>query len=44
MDLLQIVKRTKCVKLLKSLYVLKQAPKQWHDKFDNTLTFAGYYE
>jgi hypothetical protein len=29
-------------KLLKSLYGLKQAPKQCHEKFDRTLTSAGF--
>jgi hypothetical protein len=29
-------------KLLKSLYGLKQAPKQWNEKFDRTLTSAGF--
>jgi len=29
-------------KQLKSLYGLKQAPKQWREKFDRTLTYAGF--
>ena len=32
----------KVCKLLKSLYGLKQAPKQWYEKFDRTLTSAGF--
>jgi hypothetical protein len=33
---------SKVCKLLKSLYGLKQAPKQSHEKFDTTLTSAGF--
>jgi hypothetical protein len=29
-------------KLVKSLYDLKQTPKQWRDKFDKTLTSVGF--
>jgi hypothetical protein len=29
-------------KLLKSIYGHKQAPKQWHEKFDKALTFVGF--
>jgi hypothetical protein len=29
-------------KIVKSLYGLKQTPKQWHDKFNRTLTSVGF--
>ena len=29
-------------KLVKSLYCLKQAPKQWHEKFDNVMLSNGF--
>jgi len=32
----------KVCRLLKSLYGLKQEAKQWHKKYDKTLTFAGF--
>jgi hypothetical protein len=32
----------KVCRLRKSLYVLKKAPKQWHEKYDRTLTLAGF--
>nr|GEV06721.1 hypothetical protein [Tanacetum cinerariifolium] len=33
---------TKVCKLVKSVYGLKQAPKQWHQKFDEVVLSSGY--
>ena len=33
---------SKVCKLLMPLYGLKQVPKRWHEKFDRTLTSAGF--
>ena len=35
-------KEKKVCKLVKSPYGLKQAPKQWHNKFDHVLVTNGY--
>ena len=32
----------KVCRLVKSFYGLKQAPKQWHEKFDNVMMASGF--
>jgi hypothetical protein len=32
----------KVCKLVRSLYELKQAPKQWHERFDNIVIYNGF--
>src|SRR5215216_1870326 len=37
------VQEGKVCKLLKSLYGLKQAPKKWHENFNTTLIYVGFF-
>lgn len=36
-------KENKMCKLVKLLYRLKQAPKQWHENFDNVMVLNGFH-
>ena len=38
----ELVQENKVCKLIKSLYDLKQTPKQWHEKFDFCIIENGY--
>ena len=39
---IELGQESKVCKLTKSLYDLKQAPKQWHEKFDSCMIENGY--
>jgi len=42
-NFIQLGKENKVCKLVQSLYALKQAPKQWHEKFDQVILSYGFH-